>query len=274
MKVYMSYWSNGYLHTADSFVINCHKLSFHYLKQNYGDVHLITDSVGKDSLKDIPYTTVTTELDSLQPNLNWAMGKLYTYKKAAIAGDPFIHVDFDVFAKGAFPTHKLMSPVLVQSVEMIKPPKRWYDLETFYRQCPNKYLCDRNDTQDISYNTGVFGGTAFEFIEQYATSAMSLSTDPQNQNGFSAMNQNGDCFFLPTIFCEQYYLHQCAKHYNIPITPLISGGDFDEFWFTSECANLGYTHLNDIRKNHPKNHPKIVNLVNAKLRKLGIPVTQ
>jgi hypothetical protein len=273
MKIYMSYWSNGYLQTGNPFILNCHKLSFHYLKQNYDEVHLVTDTVGKDFLKDIPYTTVNTDLDSLAPNLNWAMGKLYTYNKAAQAGDTFVHVDYDVFAKQPFPIQKVTSSVLVQSVEMIKPPKRWYDLETFYNQCPNHGLCDRDDRNDIAYNTGIFGGTDFQFIQQYATEAMNLSTDPQNQTGFQAMNQNGNCYFLPTIFCEQYYLHQCAKHHNVQVTPLFDGGDFDQRWFKNQCVSFQYSHLNDIREGHPKDHPKIVELVNINLRKLGVPVS-
>jgi hypothetical protein len=270
MKFYMSYWSNGYLQKPNEFVINCHKLAFHYLKMNYGEVHLVTDSVGKDSLKDIPYTTVSTELDSLAPNLNWALGKLYTYKKAAQLGDSFLHVDFDVFAKQPFPEQKLTASVLTQSMEMILPPKRWYDLDTFYSQCPNKRLCVREDDRDTSYNTGIFGGTDLQFIQTYAQEAMDLSTDPQNQAGFAAMNQAGECYFLPTIFCEQYYLHQCAKHYNVQISCLINGGDYDPIWFKADCRAKEYAHLNDIRERHPKNHPSIVNLVNVKLRQAGI----
>ena len=65
MKFYMSYWSGGYQQIPQSYIIDYHRLSAHYLKKHYGEVHLITDSVGKDSLEDVGYTTISTELDSL-----------------------------------------------------------------------------------------------------------------------------------------------------------------------------------------------------------------
>ena len=278
MKFYMSYWSGGYLKKPEPYLINYHKLCAHYIIQNHGEVHLITDSNAKKCFKDIPYTTVTTELDSLSSNLNWALGKLYTYKKLSQQGDPFLHVDYDVFAKQPFPESKLSSSVLVQSTEMILPPDRWNDMDTFYKYCPNKGYCNRDDVNDISYNTGIFGGNDLEFINKYATSAFDLSIDPANQDGYAKMNQNGECWYLPTIFLEQYYLYQCSKKFNVGITTLLRGGDYDSYWFDYDMRQLEYVHINDLKDRNgykafkEKGHNKIVQLVNRKLKEAGIEI--
>lgn len=274
----MSYWSGGYLKQPESYIINYHKLCAHYLIKNHGEVHLITDSRSKKSFKDIPYASVSTELDSLSSNLNWALGKLYTYKKLSEQGDPFLHVDYDVFAKQPFPESKLSTSVLVQSVEKISLPVRWYDIDTFYKYCPNIGYCKRDDVNDISYNTGIFGGNDLEFINKYATSAFELSIDPANQDGYERMNHNGDCWFLPTIFLEQYYLYQCCKHFNVGVTTLLRGGDYDLSWCHQDMRDLEYVHVNDLKDRHgltvfkEKGHAKVVQLVNRKLREAGISI--
>jgi hypothetical protein len=51
MKFYMSYWSGGYLKKPEPYLINYHKLCAHYIIQNHGEVHLITDSNAKNVLK-------------------------------------------------------------------------------------------------------------------------------------------------------------------------------------------------------------------------------
>lgn len=272
MKFYMSYWSGGYQQIPQPYVIDYHRLSAHYLKKHYGEVHLITDSVGKEHLNGVGYTTISTELDSLPANLNWALGKLYSYRKLAQIGDPFLHVDYDVFAAKPFPANKLSSTVLVQSVEKIFPPDRWYDVDTFYNLCPNKGYCNRDDSNDISYNTGIFGGNDLTFIYNYANSAYELSIDPSNQIGYQQMNINafGTCWYLPTIFLEQYYLYQCAKHFDVSITTLLEGGDYDKLWFESSRKTLEYFHVADVGNSVPKNHQKIVEMVQRKLIYEGV----
>ena len=274
MKFYMSYWSGGYQQIPQSYIIDYHRLSAHYLKKHYGEVHLITDSVGKDSLENVGYTTISTELDSLPANLNWALGKLYSYRKLAQIGDPFLHVDYDVFVEKPFPENKLTSTVLVQSVEKILPPDRWYDTDTFYNLCPNIGYCNRDDTNDHSYNTGIFGGNDLDFIYKYASSAYELSVDPANQIGYQQMNNNaiGLCFYLPTIFLEQYYLYQCSKHFNVSITTLLNGGDYDKQWFESSRRELEYFHVTDIDGGIPKNHQKLLEMIQRKLVYEGVVV--
>jgi hypothetical protein len=247
-------------------------LSAHYLKKHYGEVHLITDSVGQHYLQNVGYTTITTELDSLPPNLNWALGKLYSYRKLAQLGDPFLHVDYDVFAAKPFPENKLASTVIVQSVEKIFPPDRWYDVDTFYNLCPNIGYCNRDDSNDISYNTGIFGGNDLSFIYNYSNSAYELSIDPANQNGYQQMNNNpfGNCWYLPTIFLEQYYLYQCSKHFNVNISVLLEGGDYDKVWFESSRRNLDYFHIADVAQGIPKNHKKLTEMVQRKLYYEGL----
>ena len=86
MKAYYSYWSKGYISQVDDFYLDMSKLSAFYAKKNYGEIHLVTDSVSVDSLKNIAdWTSISTELDSLPKEYShvWSLGKILTFKIAA-----------------------------------------------------------------------------------------------------------------------------------------------------------------------------------------------
>ena len=96
-------FKGGWL-SANFFFYSC-LLSCLKFKQNYGEVTLYTDNLGKELLIDkleIPYSKVNLELNELQdyPAELWALGKVFTY---SLQEKPFIHADTDVFIWNKLP---------------------------------------------------------------------------------------------------------------------------------------------------------------------------
>ena len=79
---YMSYWSGGYQNIPSELIINLHKLSSYFLRNFFGEVHFITDSKSIEYFKNIPWSSISTELDEINPEYGkvWSISKLYTSK--------------------------------------------------------------------------------------------------------------------------------------------------------------------------------------------------
>ena len=254
MKFYMSYWSGGYQNKPSEYVVDLHKLSAHLILKNYGEVHMITDSNSIDSFKDIKFTTITTDLDSLpQHNYNWALGKIQAYRIIAEKNEPFLHLDYDVFIWEKLPENFLKNEVFVQEQE--HDIHALYNIEQLRINLKNNYILDFNI--DKSYNMGIFGGNNTEFIKKYAESSYNFSTDEENRIAFQY--QNNSCHFCVATTCEQYYLYQASKYWNIPVSVLFA----DESHLSqqgSSCLTIDnnkcYTHLIGY-KNDPSTKVKV-----------------
>ena len=235
MKFYMSYWSGGYQNKPSEYVIDLHKLSAHLILKNYGEVHMITDSNSIDSFKDIKFTTITTDLDSLpQHNHNWALGKIQAYRIIAEKNQPFLHLDYDVFIWEKLPEDFLKNEVFAQEKEN---DIKLYNIEQLRINIKNNYILNFNFNK--AYNMGIFGGNNTEFIKKYAESSYNFSTDEENKISFQY--QNNSCFHCVAVTCEQYYLHQASKYWNIPVSVLFNS-------YLSTNNNKCYTHLIGYKK--------------------------
>lgn len=240
MKFYLSYWSGGYQNIPNENVINMHKLSAYLIKKHYGECHLITDMISKPHFQSIPFTTITTELESLGDTLsfNWALGKLYVYNILSKRGESFLHIDYDVFLWNPLPVNFLNKSVITQSIES-KIYKKYY-LSLIKHKCKNKYLLNDIKENDDAYNMGIFGGNDLDFIEKYSKSAIEFSLDRENQNIFEEVHAHTTS--AVAVVCEQYYLKRASEYYSIPITTLF--GDTLPKEDKDKIANkIGYTHV-------------------------------
>ena len=139
MKAYYSYWAKGYRSKVDQFYLDMNKLSAHFAKKNYGEIHLITDSESVDSFKDIAnWNSISTELDSLPEKYShvWSLGKLLTFKIAAERGHHFIHIDADVIVWEKLPNFIDKADIFCQSRE--GHVSEWPSINCLY-QLKNKY---------------------------------------------------------------------------------------------------------------------------------------
>jgi hypothetical protein len=148
MKPYLSCWSYGYHGKDDDFIKDLYKLSAHLLLVNYGEVHLVTDKEGKERLKNIPFTSINTSLEILPKNLKvlWSLGKVLAYKIISEKGEPFFHIDNDVFLFKKLPEEILNKEVITQHKE--EDAHYFYEVNSFTENIPNKFYLEK---EKISY---------------------------------------------------------------------------------------------------------------------------
>lgn len=235
MKAYMSWSSRGYKQLSkNSLDYKMFKLSLHLLRLQFAEVILITDCLGQECLKDLPFTRIETSLDNKIPGdyqLMWALSKIVAYKEIVQKGDPFIHIDNDVFLFGRLTHHVLYSPLITQHKET--KINNIYGVENFINAIPNKYYFNSKQI-DYCANFGIFGGTDLEFIDFYATEAMKVALDPENKQALCRPEVN---HFHPSVMVEQYYFCLLAELFDKKISYLL-GEDFKE-----DSKKVGYTHL-------------------------------
>ena len=265
MKFYMSYWSVGHYGKLNECVLDIHRLSVYLINKHYGEVHLITDSNSKNHFKELPFASISTDLDAVPiVKNNWALGKLYTYNLLSKLNIPFCHIDYDVFLWNPLPQELLNSEVFCQSRE-----EKIYDLYALHllKNVKNLHLIEeipKRNKNNVSYNVGIFGGNNLDFIKKYSDLAIEFSLDTENQKYYNEINEV-QSQAVPCI-SEQYYLHLCSQKFNQKINVLLEGSTTQ---IEQEACSKGYTHL----MNH-KNHPQIQQTIHLKLYQYGLKEIQ
>lgn len=226
MKPYLSLWSYGYYRDfnkeKEEFLLNSYKMSTFFLLKHYGEAHLITDNRGAEFLKKIPFTSVDTSLESLpkECSIIWSLGKLLSYKIISEKGEPFFHIDNDVFLVNKLPENFLNQDLFVQHEEFYAFYE--YGVKDFFNIIPNKYLLGEM-LPDRSHNFGVFGGQDFKFINKFANAALRLPLDKANL--YAIHNNNFEFHHTPSTIIEQYQFSIfCLLHHRWP-KPLIDLSD-------------------------------------------------
>lgn len=250
MKAYLSYTSNGYQKKPNQTIIDLHKVCFFHLKKHFSEIYFITDSESKSFFQNIPWTNISTELDSMPldyPEV-WSLSKILVYEMIAKKGDPFIHVDNDVILWKNLPERILKSDVFVQSPEVVEKHK--YEINKFIKNCPDKSIFKFINYPDISYNMGVFGGNDLKFILDYSTAAKNFVLS--EENAFFWKNFDGyKEYWCKAVLAEQYFLSGFSLYKNKKIDSI-----FPEWPSEEMCVNTGYTHLMQV-KSHPDMQTKI-----------------
>jgi hypothetical protein len=255
---YMSFWSCNSEHTSE-FIINLHKLAAFLLKENFGEVHFITDSKGLELFKNIPWSSVSLELNNIDKNYYqvWSLGKIYSFKEIASKKQPFIHVDYDVLLWNKPCENFLNSNLFAQNSECTI--KQDYEIDKFKINCPSLHIIN-NNFPDNAPNLGIFGGHDTDFIYTYAQEAINFVLDPINKNFWQNYNQFKNKDWTKAVIAEQYFLSIMTQKYNKSITYL-----FNE-WPTEEtAAKKKYTHLMGAKKN-----PGIKKIVSDLVLQIGL----
>lgn len=175
MKIYYSLSTNG--NSFNITTINMWKLSLALVKKHYGassSIELICDTNAKNILKDLPFDNVHVLLDNINYPTIWSLGKIYAYDFACSVGEPFLHLDADVFLWEPLPEILLNSPVFCQSKDRILGTS-FYDVDklNFYthRAVPTDWYEQKGT---MSYNLGIFGGTNISLIKEYCDYVLSM----------------------------------------------------------------------------------------------------
>lgn len=239
---YYSYWTGGIRKRPSDFALDAQRVSLHCARSHFDKIHLITDSEGVDFFKEMAFDSISTELDCLDAAYEqvWSLGKLLAYKVAAERGEPFLHIDYDVFLWNHFPKKFFNASLLAQQ-------KEWYnyylyDIQKLVAECPRLHLIDKH-RPNSAYNAGILGGHDLEFLKIYAEGAMAFVLDPANKD-FMTSNST-DCVgkglfpWKKACIAEQYYLEVCRLEYAREIEVLTERDWVGE----EECKQIGFTHL-------------------------------
>jgi hypothetical protein len=236
VKAYLSYSNRGYAGTPDSFLIDLHKIAYFYLKKNFGNAHLLTDSESKPFLSHLPWTSLTTELDAVPrtyPQV-WSLSKLYAFREIAKRGEPFVHIDNDVILWEGLPKKLKDKEVFAQSWENVVGYK--YEPEKFYENCPSRHVFAHSAPPHAA-NVGIFGGTNTDFIGAYAEAAIAFVEDPVNE-WFWKRYSGYKSWWCKAVLAEQWFLSAFAESRGVKIETL-----FEKWPKPEEALAAKYTHL-------------------------------
>lgn len=244
IQIYHSFWSEAHSGIPKNFSLMT-ELSAKLALKNYGNIHLITDTPTLNLVKDVvEWTSISTSLDYLDASYKrtWSLGKIHAFKEICQKRQPFFHIDYDVFLWKKLPLFIEESEIACQSMEKILGA---YDIEVFYKNCPNKHLCyeDQNFI-DQAPNMGLFGGNNLDFISFFIEESLKLVYDEQNSFYWKEFLHRKDKSWMQAVMAEQYYLNVCAQRKNKKIVTLFNFDDFDE----TTALKYGYTHLQGLKE--------------------------
>lgn len=235
MKAYMSWSSRGYKPLLKNNIdYKMFKLSLHLLRRQFSEVHLLTDCIGEECLKDLPFSKIETCLEGKIPENYqqlWALGKIIAYQHIVKKGDPFLHIDNDVFLFGRLSHHVLYNPLTTQHKE--NNIENIYKVKDFIKDLPNKYFFAKK-TIDHCANFGIFGGTDLEFIDFYVTEAIKVALDQQNKRTICYSGANSP---HPSVMIEQYYFSLLTELFDKKVFYLLGEN------LVQDSKKFGYTHL-------------------------------
>lgn len=260
MKIIQSFWSKPYLQGNTTNIELRGKggwlhekvfkqsilLSFFTINKHHGEVHLITDDLGKSILIDelkIPYSSVSLELNQLHnfDHRLWAIGKLLAY---SLQSEPFLHIDNDVFLYKPLPENLFKSDVYVQNLD--KNASYYASVHNCARalidELPpflNEYLTNGGLLNEAyGCNAGIIGGKnlgVFKTLKKVAFELVNRINLSEERNDFGLIN----------VFLEQSTLYALAHNRKLEIGTLFPemNEEFDQVLSFERVPECGYIHV-------------------------------
>jgi hypothetical protein len=250
MKIYLSYWSQGYRKFPNEYILLLHKIACRLAKDAYGEknVFMVCDDASSSYFKNCGFADIIKLKNVEQIGLEysdytgpWSLGKMFAYKQIAEIGEPFIHVDYDVFLFNKLPLFAEKADVIVQNIEW--KAVHTYEADKLVQLCGNPHLLkDISIDTDYGFNLGIFGGNNLDFIIKYAENSIKFTLDPSNKYVMIAPNIFTHMWSRATTI-EQLYLKRAADHYDVNVTCLFNV-DKDQIKPTDEqCSKYKYVHV-------------------------------
>lgn len=257
---YHALWTRP-IHHLFSWVI-----SLETARRHYPRTALFTDDDGARLLVDalgLQFDEVSTDLNALSRHDPewWALGKVWTYRAQT---EPFIHLDSDVFLWDSLPQGLASAPLFVQCPDFFVSGASYYQPEVLESAVsgggeiwlPAEWVWFRSGgSPQRGESCGIFGGHRLDFIQHYTAQAIKLLEHPDNQAGWSLMEDK----ISHNILFEQYLLAACVDYHrqvanspfrDIEIKYLFDS--LDEALESDHATRLGYTHLVGSAKRNPR----------------------
>ena len=209
-------------------------------------LEVLTDSRGAKFFDDIelPFDSVSTDLDRFPRYPFWAAGKIRCYQ---LANEPFVHLDHDAFLLKPLPRRVLAAAALAQSTESTMD-EDFYPLYQFADLCgdlpfrwrqairPGRRWAFQRESLP-AYNAGILGGNDVEGIQRYAANVFRIADKNPRLSGLGGTHLS--------IILEQFgfgvELGQSRIEtllHNTNPQPYKPMNDMEQ-----EAIDLGYCHL-------------------------------
>ena len=239
MKIYHSFWENGWNGKLNDTLYNMHKLSVLTALRSYGNIHLITTEKGRDFLSDLPYTSIELFEDTPPIELNdvWSISKIHAYKQICKKNDPFFHIDYDVFLFNRMPEWFEQAEVVFQHIED-KQSMPYYELKYIFERCKNTFLAKKN--RNFALNMGIFGGNNIKAIEFYTDECFKIVYNKYNFQNYWAYKDLPIPYGSKAVALEQWYITFCLDHMKVTPTALLRG---NELKMDEKSREYGYCHV-------------------------------
>lgn len=244
---------------SEEALIDCFKLSLHYTRKWFKEVHLVTDLKGKKLIEKhgLKFDNVDVGLENVMKDVyknHWSLGKIYACK---IQDKPFMHIDIDVIWFKRPPQNILTSDASFQCIED-QGQEYWYELlvkhaEEHYTDRPSWFDC----TEIKAYNCGFIGINRLDILQEWWDEAIRYISYLDN-SGFD-YNHHLSC-----LIYEQFAIYHLSKHKNLNVDILTNYhiSSKGKGWLPEDAAKeLGYTHLIAASKRDPEIELKVKNRV-------------
>jgi hypothetical protein len=243
MQVIHSFWSKAYFHGRWDQEQRIHMdlysfaLSYHYAKELYGSVNLVTDTQGLELFKCIPYDAIDLGLDEMK-HINpgfWTAGKIKAIQQQ---NHPVLHIDGDVFLMGK-DVKKLLKGKWDVAVQMREVGQHY---DSTYPQIFKHIDKVWPWIQDLSlfnfaYNNGILGFKNQDFKSTYCFEYFEL---------LRMLDLSGITFPAkadPNVVVEQSLLTKLAQVQNVHVKELITLQDMDIEGLFEFADRIGFVHL-------------------------------
>jgi hypothetical protein len=257
----MSYWNYANRNKTEEqqkLMLKLTEKSVNLINQYNGEVHLITDSLGKEIFKKIKFASIDTYLDCVPKKYYqvWCLGKMYALNKIADKNEPFIHIDYDFLIFKKIPEYILKKDIIIQSPER-NLKGLYYNIDYFNKICINKYFCKDNNA-NYAYNCGIMGGEDYNFFKIFSVASINMILDKENENLF--LKTNDEHYKLnsnfrdwtTSVLAEQYHIANACKifeknvcYFYKELAPLTSKShnyiyspDIKEYFLESKTIHL------------------------------------
>lgn len=238
-------------------LINCFKLSLHYTKQWFKEVHLVTDVKGKELVEKhgLKFDNINTDLEEVMKGVyknHWSLGKIYACK---IQDKPFMHIDIDVILFKPLPESFLKAEAGFQNYEGENYSFIYLNLIQHCKEnidkVPKWFI-----PKFSAYNCGLISFNKLDILKEWWESSLNhVKLLDDTKYTFTKTDAP------PSLLYEQVFIYYLCKHYKYNVKTLLDYGDANERKLDhipeTLAKRLGYTHLMAASKRLPEVEKKV-----------------
>lgn len=250
--------------TAEKCNIAFYALSLAYLKLLNQTVILYTDNYGKQLFNDLPYDNIYEALDNIDNKDSaycWAYGKIFSLKHHDTLGDVFI--DGDVFIKSQNCLNSLYDGLNYDAMfqgleysmdfygtktdhdlnEKMRLNRRYIYYDHAKHMLQFDYPTGMEKLGQYAYNAGIIMFNNQEYKDKFLCAYDYMYNQLSNSCDI-LMNYEKDREFCPDLICEQRFLYECGKDYNIKtLLNYQIKDDKGEQTINQQANIIGYQHV-------------------------------